>query len=327
MKVNMWNPQTRRVMYRLLKRHGIPSYGKWNGVMSPSLPGLVGSDFDHALDKVAHDMNLLCGRFLRPGKVYKSTSIKQQINFTLQQGIRAKGYQHRFGGQRSSCFENLQAATAENFITFEEVHQSMHPFIISVNSGVALPDVEEELNHKQPEQQAKEAQMALQLDVPPVLDDVVIFNSSMASEHDSRDDRKMEDFIAAIRPYIQWRKNTDQGHLLSNETFVILWQSSSSYDELRDKYQAIVKETVRQLKVHRVSASQFKEPTWKYLHTKAERMRKEAYDNLRKIPSPVKPPVKKNRLPQMINAYNTRETWEERDGRIKALMSLGESLA
>ena len=324
MKVNMWNPQTRRVMYRLLKRHGIPVYGKWKGVMSPSLPGLVGSDFDHALDKVAQDMNLLCKRFLRPGKVYKSTSIKQQINFTLQQGVRAKGYQHRFGGQRSSCFENLQAAAAENFITFEEIHESMHPFIISVNSGVSLADMEEELNYKQPEQQAKEAQMALQLDVPPVLDDVVIFNSHIPAD----DEQRVKDFITEIRPHIQWRKNDRDGHMLSNETFVILWQSSNCYEELKDKYEAIVKETVKQLKTYGVRSSDFKEVTWKYLSGKADRLRKKSFGgDLKRIPSPQKTSAKKNRLEQLISGLTPHEHWEEKKARIQAMMSFGESLS
>ena len=181
--MNMWNPTSRRVMYRLLKRHGIPKYQQWKGVMSPSLPGLIGKDFDSALDKVAHDLNLLCNRFLRKGKVYKETSVKQQIAFTLQQGIRAKGYQHRFGGRESSCFGNLQAAIAEGFITFEEVHETMHPFIISAASNIAFSELEEQLSANSPEQNAREAQLALDIaeeEIPPIVEDEMIFAEATA---------------------------------------------------------------------------------------------------------------------------------------------------
>ena len=297
---NMWNPTTRRVMYRLLRRHGVPLYKRWRGVMSPSLPGLIGSDFDNALKKVARDMNLLCGNYLRPGKVYKYMSVKQQINFTLQQGVKAKGYQHRMGGQRTTCFENLQAAIAEGFINFEEVHDSMHPFIISVGSGLAMPDVEKEMINKMPEEQAKEAQMALQLDVPPVLDDVVIFNEPMISEPDSKES-KMKEFLDAIRPIVTWHKGPIQrGHVLNHAPFAALWESCSTAEELEEKYNAIIQDTARQLKTYSVSKKDFKPYSWTYFKTKAAR----TSGCVREIQPPLAETreKKKNRLQQLISA-------------------------
>jgi hypothetical protein len=309
MKVNMWNPKTRRVMYRLLKRHSIPAYKSWKGVMSPSLPGLIGSDYDHALKKVAHDMNLLCGKFLRPGKTYKHTSVKQQLNFTLQQGVRAKGYQHRFGGQRDSCFDNLQAAIAEGFIAFEEVHASMHPFIVSVSSGLAMPDVEKEMINKMPEEQAKEAQMALELEVPPVLDDLVIFSEPMVSKLDSKEE-KMKEFIDAIRPIVSWHKGSiHRGHVLNHAPFAALWESSSSAEELEEKYNAIIQDTVRQLKTYGVRQKDFKPYSWKYFKTKAARTA--GCEREIEPPQADARTQKKNRFQQLISA---EPTWATQSG-------------
>tara|TARA_R110000822_G_scaffold12516_1_gene45266 strand:- start:15 stop:1865 length:1851 start_codon:yes stop_codon:yes gene_type:complete len=198
-------------MYRLLKRHDIPNYKMWEGVMNPSLPGLVGSDFDNALEKVARDMNLECRRFLRPGKIYKSSSVKQQLSFTLQQGIRAKGYKHSFGGQRGSCFDNLQAAIAEGFITFKEVHKSMHPFIISVDSGRTLPDVEKDLLGKEPEEQIGEARMALGIGVPPVLG---LGNNALAQATKA----KKEKYAFDIPKYYKKIDNLDRDEQISLAT-------------------------------------------------------------------------------------------------------------
>jgi hypothetical protein len=302
MKTNMWNPQTRRAMYRLLERHGIPKYSKWIGVMSPSLSGLVGSDFDHALDKVAHDMNLLYRSYLPPGKIYKGSAIKQQINFTLQQGIRAKGYKHRFIGQRTSCFENLQAAIAEGFINFEEIHETMHPFIISSKSGSSLNEVEKRFsgNSRLRRLGAIVASKALEYDVeddvPPVIEDNILFcdNQAVAEE------KNMKTFIENIRPLVSWRKASKGmgGHRLNPAPFAALWYSCHSAEELQAKYEAIIEDTVKQLKNYGVKKGDFKKYDWKYMRTKATR---------EGCTKSVKPPTRKtalkkrNKFEQMIS--------------------------
>ena len=292
--MNMWNATSRRVMYRLLRRHGVPEYKHWKGVMSPSLPGLIGKDFDRALGSVAHDLNLLCDKFLSRGKVYKETSVKQQVAFTLQQGIRAKGYQHRFGGRESSCFGNLQAAIAEGFITFEEVHETMHPFIISAASNIAFSELEEQLSAKSPAENAREAQLALDLaeeDTPPILEDEMIF-----AEPDTPNDA-LAAFIDAVRPYVSWQKRHNrhgEGHRLDNPAFVALWQSSSSPKELEAKYNALIADTVQQLKGFNVKEEHFRPYTWDYMRQKATRI-----GGLQYIPSPARI-QKMNRYEELI---------------------------
>jgi len=292
--MNMWNPTTRRVMYRLMRRHGIPEYKHWKGVMYPSLPGLVGKDFDRALGRVARDLNLLCNNFLTRGKYYKETSVKQQIAFTLQQGIRAKGYQHRFGGRESSCFGNLQAAIVEGFITFEEVHSTMHPFIISAASNIAFSELEKQLSEKSPEENAREAQLALdsvEAGTPPVLEDEMIF-----TEPASRPDA-LAAFLDAVRPYVSWQKRHNRngdGHRLDDPAFIALWQSSSTPEEVEIKYNALIDDTVRQLKGFSVKKGHFRPYTWKYVRLKATRI-----GGLRYIPSPAKI-EKMNRYQELI---------------------------
>jgi hypothetical protein len=143
----MWSAQPREVLFGLLYKLGdLPPYRDWNGAMDPSVEGYIGKQYsDVFLQQVADEMNLLCVSYLLRSpdrrrwqdQRYTKTNVLQQIRFATQQGLRGKGYQHRFDGQRQSCLGNLQAAINAGFMDFSDIHPGMHPFLATAHPSVS----------------------------------------------------------------------------------------------------------------------------------------------------------------------------------------------
>tara|TARA_R110000796_G_scaffold84266_1_gene183762 strand:- start:5158 stop:6864 length:1707 start_codon:yes stop_codon:yes gene_type:complete len=69
--------------------------------------------------------------------VYTADQVRQQINFALQQGIRAKGYSHLRPSLSKSTIENLEASLASAFMSEEDIHRSFFGIlstVVTVNS-------------------------------------------------------------------------------------------------------------------------------------------------------------------------------------------------
>jgi hypothetical protein len=113
--------------------------------MDPSIEGYIGKQYTEVfLQDLADEMNVRCGAYLLRSpdrrkwqdQRYTKTNILQQIRFATQQGLRGKGYQHRFAGQRKSCLGNLQAAINAGFMDFDDIHPGMHPFLATAHPAV-----------------------------------------------------------------------------------------------------------------------------------------------------------------------------------------------
>lgn len=147
--------------------------------------------------------------------------------------------------------------------------------------------------------------MALELDVPPVLDDGDIFKNVLEPTTDSEEKKeksaRMREFLNAIRPIVTWHKGPiHRGHVLNHAPFAALWESCSTAEELEEKYNAIIQDTVRQLKTYGIGQKDFKPYSWTYFKTKAAR----TSGCVRKIQPPLAETreKKKNRLQQLISA-------------------------
>ena len=126
-----WTSDVRQCMFEELLRR----CGRYKGWLSVSQPGHrgTGGDYDVLLAEVAE---ILQEKFPDNGSTaygpYEIMNVKQQVNYALQQGIRARGYKFNSKTQQGmvdNCLNNLEAALASGFMTLEDIHSEYYPFL------------------------------------------------------------------------------------------------------------------------------------------------------------------------------------------------------
>jgi hypothetical protein len=133
------NPEVRRAMYEELSRLSGP-YSAWVGVMQPDVKG-TGQEFvDTVLEPVVALLNEAFPAEASTSKgEYTVPDTRQQINYALQQGVRARGYDHGAEGMADTCVLNLEAAVAAGFMTIEDIHSSAYRPLSQVITPTQTP--------------------------------------------------------------------------------------------------------------------------------------------------------------------------------------------
>ncbi len=127
-----WTPKIHNKMFEEL-RSRVGAYKVWSAVMQPHNGTGQADRYLEALSEVA---TILQKDF--PAHDYTAVQVRQQINFALQQGIRAKGYNHSKPGHHRSALRVLNEALGTSFMTKEDIHASFFGFL-SQESGVETP--------------------------------------------------------------------------------------------------------------------------------------------------------------------------------------------
>ena len=136
-----WTSEVRQCMFEeVLKRCG--AYKAWLSVSQPGYRG-TGADYEGLLAEVAE---ILQKRFPNNGSTawgpYETMNVKQQVNYALQQGIRARGYKFNATTQKGmvdNCLHNLEAALISGFMKVEDIHFEYYPFLFQNVDPVKTP--------------------------------------------------------------------------------------------------------------------------------------------------------------------------------------------
>ncbi len=128
MDIYKWksNPKVRKVMYEELARLGGP-YATWVGVMQPDSNGTGQVYIEKVLTPVVKMLNdSFPTEAATTDGEYTVSDTRQQINYALQQGVRAPGYKHASEGMADTCVLNLEAAVSAGFMTIDDIHPATY---------------------------------------------------------------------------------------------------------------------------------------------------------------------------------------------------------
>ena len=122
-----------RMFIELRTRLGV--YKVWSAVMQPHNGPGQADHYQKALEEVA----AVLGEAFSAHE-YTATQVRQQINFALQQGVRAKGYSHQKASHHKNALRVLNEALGTGFMAKEDIHGSFFGFL-SQESGTDTPEL------------------------------------------------------------------------------------------------------------------------------------------------------------------------------------------
>lgn len=113
-----WTPKIHNKMFEEL-RSRVGAYKVWSAVMQPHNGTGQADRYLEALEEIA----VVLGKTF-PAHDYEATQVRQQINFALQQGVRAKGYNHQKPSHHKNALRVLNEALGTDFMAKEDIHGS-----------------------------------------------------------------------------------------------------------------------------------------------------------------------------------------------------------
>ena len=128
-----WTAKIHEKMFTEL-RSRVGVYRVWSAVMQPHNGAGQAEFYLQALEEVA----LLLSK--DGNHTYTATQTRQQINFALQQGVRAKGYNHAKQSHQKNALKVLDAAMSTGFMVKEDIHPSFFG-LLSVTAGPETPQL------------------------------------------------------------------------------------------------------------------------------------------------------------------------------------------
>lgn len=129
-----WTNEIHEKMFTELKsRLGV--YKVWSAVMQPHNGTGQADQYLNSLEEVG----AVLGKAF-PAHDYTAVQVRQQINFALQQGIRAKGYNHDKPSHHKSALRVLNEAISTGFMVKEDIHGSFFG-LLSQEVGPETPEL------------------------------------------------------------------------------------------------------------------------------------------------------------------------------------------
>ena len=129
-----WTTKIHNKMFEEL-RSRVGAYKVWSAVMQPHNGTGQADRYLEALEEIA----VVLGKTF-PAHDYEATQVRQQINFALQQGVRAKGYNHQKPSHHKNALRVLNEALGSGFMTKEDIHGSFFGHL-SQEAGASTPEL------------------------------------------------------------------------------------------------------------------------------------------------------------------------------------------